>query len=464
MAIWAPNLAGRRGPKYLQIVEALAEDIASGALPADTRLPPHRALAWRLGLSANTTSRAYAEGVRRALLRGEIGRGTFVRAAQSPLRDGSAGDLRRRSSGPVDLSRNLPLPGLAEPHIRRVLSEIGRGDGLPALLDYQTDADLSRHSEAAARWLAACGLEAASGEAIVTNGAQHGLFCTLMALLNPGDLLLVEALSYAPIRAMSERLGLKCRTVAMDSAGLCPDALKALCLTAAPKALYLSPTLQTPTTSTLSPSRRRAVAEIARHHDLTLIEDDVFGLLKPDRPLPIAAVAPERTVYVSSVSKCVAPGLRVGYLRAPRNLIPALRQAVNLSAWMTPPVTSEIVARLILDGTAASLAREQRAAAARRQRLARCVLKDRDYAADPHGLHIWLPLPEGWRADLFRLTAERWGVLVAEARSFALSPAESPEAIRICLSHEASEARLQEGLAVVEALLGQPSAPENLIV
>ena len=464
MAIWTPDLTGRRGPKYLQIVAAIAEDIASGRLPADTRLPPHRELAWKLGLSPNTTSRAYAEAVKRALLRGEVGRGTYVRAASAEVEGGTVGDLRRPTSGPVDLMRNLPLPGMAEPYIRRVMGEVGQGRDLPALLDYQTDGDRSRHTRAALRWLALCGVEAAPEQVTVTNGAQHGLFCTLMALLRPGDLLLVEALSYPPVRAMAERLGLNLRAVAMDADGLCPDALEDICRTAAPKALYLTPTLQSPTTATLPPERRQAIAEIARRHHLTLIEDDVFGFLKPDRPAPIATLAPDRTVYVTSLSKCVAPGLRVGYLRAPKEVGPALRYAVNLSTWMTPPVTSEIAARLILDGTAALLGREQREAAVQRQGIARSYLGDWPYQADPHGLHLWLPLPQGWRADLFRQAAEREGVLTAEARSFALNPADSPEAIRVCLSHEVSLVRLKQGLAALANLLGLPPVAETMIV
>lgn len=464
MAIWTPELTGRSGPKYLQIVEAIAEDIASGRLAADVRLPPHRELAWQLGLSPNTTSRAYAEGVKRALLRGEVGRGTFVRATGHRLDSGTAGDLRRRISGPIDLSRNLPLAGLAERHIRRVLGDIGQGEGLPALLDYQTDADLSRHTQAALRWLALCGVEATGDEVTVTNGAQHGLFCTLMALLQPGDLLLTEALSYPPIHAMADRLGLKLGAVAMDGEGLCPDALEQLCRTAAPKALYLMPNLQSPTAATLPLERRRAIVGIARRHNLILIEDDVFGFLKPDRPAAITSLAPERTVYATSLSKCMAPGLRVGYLRAPVEFSPALRYAVNLSTWMTPPVTAEIAARLILDGTAALLGRKQREAAAQRQGLARCILGERCYRADPHGLHLWLPLPAGWRGDLFRQAAEWQGVLVADARSFALTAAACPEAVRLCLSHEVGTARVKEGLAVVARLLDTPPVPEKMIV
>ncbi len=464
MAIWLPNLEGRRGPKYLQIVAAMAEDVAAGRLPVGTQLPPHRELAYQLGLSPNTTARAYAEGVRQALLRGEVGRGTFVRVPDTRLQGSAAMDLRRADQGPIDLSRNLPLAGLAAPHVRRVMGEIAGGDGLPALLDYQTEMDISRHVAAASSWLARSGIDAGPEEIVLTNGAQHGILCSLMALLKPGDLLLTEALTYPPARALAERLGLKTGSVAVDDDGLHPDALAAACESGAPAALYLMPTLHTPTGRTLSPARRRAVAEIATRHNLLVIEDDVFGLLKPDRPAPIAAQAPDRTIYVTSVSKCLAPGLRVGILRASPNLAPALRHAVNLSHWMTPPVTAEIFTRLSNDGTADTLIAAQRNAATARQALARTVLGGHTFAADPNGLHIWLPLPAGWTADAFRAVVEQHGVLVAEARAFAAHAADAPEAVRLCLSHEVDEARLRHGLETVAGLLGSPPYGAGLVL
>ncbi len=99
--------------KYLRIVEAMAEDIATGRLPAGTRLPPHRELAYQLGISPNTTSRAYAEAVKRALLKGEVGRGTFVRSIAPDPAQAEPETLRRAESGPIDLSRNLPMPGVS---------------------------------------------------------------------------------------------------------------------------------------------------------------------------------------------------------------------------------------------------------------------------------------------------------------------------------------------------------------
>lgn len=459
MAIWRPDLSDRDGPKYLRIVEAMAEDIATGQLPAGTRLPPHRELAYQLGVSANTTSRAYAEAVKRALLKGEVGRGTFVRApGNSPAQDAPE-TLRRADTGPIDLSRNLPMPGFCEPHIRRVMSDIATDSGLRALLDYQTEADLRHHRAAGQAWLAGCGLKAGLDSIIPVIGGQHGVLCILMALLQPGDLLLAEALTYTPVLAMAARLNLRTGAVAMDAQGVLPDAFEAWCRDANPKAFYLTPTLQAPTTITLSTARRAAIADIANRYGVILIEDDVFGPLKRDKPAPIAQSAPDRTIYVTSLSKTVAPGLRVGFLHAAETLAPALHRSVNLSVWMTPPVTLEVASRLIGEGTAARLTQQQQRTALHRQHLVQQSLGPDVIPQVPDGFHVWLPLPEGWRADVFRSDCASSGVLVSEGRSFAINAGDAPEAIRICISHEPDERRLQRGLDVITRVLRQkPSA------
>ena len=453
MAIWIPDIGGRDGPIYLQIVDAMAEDIASGRLPAGTRLPPHRELAHLLNVSANTTSRAYAEAVKRALLRGEVGRGTYVRSTGPSLDGEKPQSLHRRESGPVDLSRNLPLAGFSEPHIRRVLGDISEGNGLPALLDYQNDGALDRHREAGKVWLTGCGVDADVDEIVPTMGGQHGIMCALMALLKPGDLLLTEALTYMPVHAVAQRLGLHTAAVALDDDGVDPDAFETICRTSKPTAFYLTPTLQAPTTVTLSDARRKRLADIAMRHRVLLIEDDVFGPLKSAKPIPLAEAAADITVYVTSLSKAVAPGLRVGFVKAPRRFAPALHHAVNLSIWMTPPMTLEVSSRLIQDGTATRLAAQQRRMAERRQGMARSALGTATFKADPQGYHVWLLLPEGWRSDAFTAQCARLGAQVSEGRSFAIQAGEAPEAIRLCISHEASEDRVRRGLDIVADVL-----------
>ncbi|MEO1193859.1 MAG: PLP-dependent aminotransferase family protein [Pseudomonadota bacterium] len=462
--MWIPDLSGRRGPKYQQLLDALAEDIASGRLPAGAQLPPHRELAYQLGISANTTSRAYAEGVKRALLRGEVGRGTFVRSASLSSQAEAPESLQRADSGPIDLSRNLPLPGLAASHVKRILAEMAEDDRLAALLDYQTEADLEQHRTAGQTWLALCGLTRALPEVIPVIGGQHGIMSSLMALLQPGDLLLTEALTYMPVLAMAERLGLKTAAVAMDGDGVLPDAFESLCREAKPGAFYLTPTLQAPTGATLSAARRAAVAETAARHGVVVIEDDVFGPLKPDRPAPIAALAPEVTVYITSLSKAVAPGLRVGYLAAPRRLAPALHRAVNLSVWMAPPMTLEVASRLIAEGTAEGLTAQQLRLARQRKDLARALLGGEAVAGQEDGYHLWLPLPEGWRADVVAAECLRQGLRITEGRSFAPDPATAPEAIRLCVSHEASESRVMEGLTILSAVLAAQPGRSSLII
>lgn len=464
MAIWIPDLSGRDGPKYLRIVEAMAEDIATGRLPAGTRLPPHRELAYRLGMSPNTTSRAYAEAVRRALLKGEMGRGTFVRSNDHDPAQAEPETLRRAESGPIDLSRNLPMPGLSEQHVRRVMSEIVGNAHLRSLLDYQTDADLLHHLEAGQIWLARCGLDSDLDCIVPVIGGQHGILCILMALLQPGDLLLTESLTYTPVLTMAARLNLQTGGVAMDGEGVVPEAFEAWCREANPKAFYLTPTLQAPTTITLSKARRMRIVEIAARHGVILIEDDVFGPLKREKPAPLAQVAPETAIYVTSLSKTVAPGLRVGFLKAPKKFVPALHQAVNLSVWMTPPMTLEIASRLIRDGTADELTGQQRQTAAQRQQLVRSVLGADAIPEVSEGFHAWVPLPDGWRADVFCAECARLGVRISEGRSFAINAGDAPEAIRLCVSHEANEERLQRGLEIVAGVLRQKPTWSSMVI
>lgn len=465
MAIWTPQLSGRTGPKYRQIVDAIAEDIASGVLPPGARLPPQRILAYALGISPNTTSRAYADAVSRGLLRGETGRGTYVRRTSLPVPPhAGAADLLRPAEGPIDLSRNLPAPGRAASFLRTTLAGISRAAGLQSFLDYQSRGDLVHHGEAAIAWLALCGVDAGPGDVVVTCGAQNGLLVALMATMKPGELLLTEALTYAPVRAMADQFGLRLASVVMDEGGLCPRALDEVCRARVPKALYLMPNLQTPTTLTMNADRRGEIAAIARRHGLLVIEDDVFGLLKPERPKPIAALLPDQTIYITTTSKCLSPGLRVGFIRAPVAHVAALRGAVNLSTWMPPPLMVEIAARWIADGTAQTLIDDQRTEAAARQEIAASVFGGLDMRADPEGFHMWLPLPPHWPPDDFRAEAARRGVEVAEAAIFAAEPSHQPRAVRLALSHEPSHRRLETGLTVLRDLLSQPGSRRTWVI
>lgn len=453
MTIWQPSLSGRSGPKFRQIADSIGESVASGRLSEGTRLPPQRDLAYALGVSLNTVSRAYADATDRGFVRGEVGRGTYVRETGPLPIDGPPAELARPATGPIDFSLNLPLPGPAAAALARTLEMLSGSNALASFLDYQAPGDQDRQAVAAAEWLGRLGLEARSDGIVLTTGAQHGMMVALLATTRPGDVVLTETLTYAPIKALAHHLGLKLVPVASEGGTLSPDALDAACARLASKLLYCLPTLHTPTTATMDADRRSAIAAVARKRGLTLIEDDVFGFLPPNRPPPLACFAPERTIYVTSVSKSLAPGLRVGYLHAPKEQTRALRTAVNLSSWMPPPLMAEIASRWIEDGTADRLNALQREEAAQRQSMARDLIPNNALEADAHGFHVWLSLPSHWHPDLFRMEAQNRGVKVVVGGAFAVDPNDSPNAVRLCLSHESKRERVRKGLVVIAELL-----------
>ncbi|KAA5605567.1 PLP-dependent aminotransferase family protein [Roseospira marina] len=466
MTLWRPTLSDRRGPLFQRIAEALADAVMAGELPPGTRLPPQRDLAFDLGVSLQTVSRAYAEAITRGFARGEVGRGTYVRGPVPAPAPPPPADLARPTAGPIDLARGLPTPGHADADLARTLTALAGTNALAGLLDDQTGAtEPTGAAEAGAQWMARLGLDAAPERIVLTCGAQHGLLSALMATTRPGGVLLTDALTYAPIRAMAEHLGLRLVPVAAVPDGcLDPDALDAACRRVSARALFCMPTLHTPTTATWSDERRAAIAAIARRHDLTLIEDDVFGALPPERPRPLATHAPERTLVLASTSKSLGPGLRIGYVHGPADRITAVRAAATLSGWMVPPLMAEIARRWVQDGTADRLNATRRADTAARQALARARLPADLCRSDPHGFHVWLTLPPGWHPDVFRLEAQARGVAVVSASVFAVDPTAVPAAVRLCLTHERAPERVATGLDIIADLLRSPPPREQPVV
>ena len=464
MTIWQPDLSERTGPKFRQVSDAIGDAVANGDLSTGDRLPPQRELAYALGVSLNTVSRAYADAADRGFVTGEVGRGTYVREAGPLSLEPRSAALTRPSEGPIDFSRNLPAPGRAAAALARSLEELSGSGNLASFLDYQMPGDNHRHVEAGAAWLTRLGLKADCDNIVLTTGAQHGIMVALLATTRPGDVLLTEQLTYAPIKTLAQRLGLKLVPVACEDGMLSPDALDTACAGVSGKVLYCMPTLHTPTTSTMDAERRSAIAEVARKHDLTVIEDDVFGFLPPDRPAPLACCAPERTIFITSVSKSLAPGLRVGYLHAPPREARALQTAVSLSSWMPPPLMVEIASRWIEDGTADALNAYQREEAAVRQEMARGLIPGRHLSANTHGFHLWLTLPPHWHPDLFRMAARDRGVDLLVGAAFAASPADSPNAVRLCLSHEGTRERVRHGLSIVAELLDDTGQADSMIL
>src|ERR1700712_3443098 len=344
---WTPDIGQSAKPRYLAIAEAIADDISTGRLSVGDRLPPQRSLARRLDIDFTTVARGYVEAQKRGLIGSTVGRGTFV--LERPAAKATA------RASPVDLSMNLPPEADGQPELvermRAGLEVVGRD--LVSLLRYQGFGGSPDAKDAATSWLSRRSLVPSQERLFVVPGAHPALMAIFTVLAKPGDVILSEAITYPGARSIAAQLGLRLVGLPMDDEGIDPDALADACTRLAPKALYLNPTLQNPTTLTVSLKRRSELAEMARRFKLPIIEDDAYGFIPLHGPAPFAALAPELTWHVAGLAKCLGAGLRTAYVIPPdtRSGWP-FSAALRASSVMASPLTVALATRWIEDGTA----------------------------------------------------------------------------------------------------------------
>ncbi|MGY4535511.1 DNA-binding transcriptional MocR family regulator [Pseudomonas sp. TE3786] len=435
--------------RYKQVVDRLAADIRSGSLIPGTRLPTHRQLAQEQGIALATATRIYTELENMGLVSGETGRGTFVR--ETALPPGLGIDQAATRADMLDLNFNYPsLPGQAN-LLRKALRELAMAGDMEALLRYQPHAGRQHEQQAVAAHLLDRGLRTQAENVLLVSGAQHGLAITAMALLRPGEVIAVDALTYSGFKVLADTYRLELAPI--PAAGHGPDlqALRQLCKTRRVRALYCMPTLHNPLGWVLDLATRNQLVAIAREHGLLIIEDAAYAFLADNPPPPLAALAPESTVYIGGFSKSVATGLRVGFVAAPLAWVPALERAIRATTWNTPSVMTAIACRWLEDGSVAQLESQKRRDASQRQAIARRVFDGLPMVAHPSSYFIWLPLGEEVRADQVAMALLQDGVSVSTAEPFCTS-AQVPHALRLALGSVALEALPQALLQVKKVL------------
>ncbi|WP_042454905.1 PLP-dependent aminotransferase family protein [Streptacidiphilus jiangxiensis] len=419
-------------PRYKTLVDAFASDIRTGRLPAGTRLPTHRALAAREGIALVTATRVYAELEAMGLVSREQGRGTFVRDIAVP--PGHGIDQQVVATGAVDLNFNYPsLPGQAD-LLRQALRELTTATSgeLDSLLRYQPHPGRTQDRAAIAAHLSRRGITSDPDRVLVVNGAQHGLAVTVMATLNAGDVVAVDALTYPGFKVLAHAFHLELAPVPTTAEGPDLDALERLCTARPVRAIYSMPTLHNPLGWVMPQAARGRMIGIARQHGALLVEDASYAYLVEDPPPPLVTLAPDITVHVSGLSKSIATGLRVGFVVAPPSRVPSLERAIRATTWNTPALTTAIVCRWLADGTAERLEAQKRADARARQAIARRELADLPIVGHPASYFTWLRLPDDARADRLTATLARRNISVTGAEPFSTTT-HTPQAIRLAL-------------------------------
>ncbi|WP_333835177.1 aminotransferase-like domain-containing protein [Rubrimonas sp.] len=444
------------GPLYRQLADQVAEMIDLGALAPGDRLPPQRDIARDAGVNMTTVTRAFALLQRQGLVESRPGRGSVVSAHGARSAFGAPPES---DEGFVDLSVTRPATDAWLRATAALLPDLPRDPRFADIGEFHPPQGPVWARTALAGWLAPVLGGADPDGLILTGGAQHGLACALAAIARPGDVVLAEAVGYHGLSGLCAAQSLTLASVAQDEGGMRPDALDAACRAHRPRAVFLTPCLQNPTTVTLSAARRADLAAIARRHGTLIVEDDVYRPLAPDAPPPIAAAHRDATIYIVSLSKCASPGARFGVVAAPPSLAGRIAAMLRVDCWSAPALTALIATRLIEDGRLDAIIAEQREELERRRAaLARAFGPDALDSA-PGAPHAWLRLSAPWRGEAFVRAARQAGVGLLPGAVFSASAdGPLPEAARISLSGAGSVARVERAAGVLRRLFD--TAPE----
>lgn len=462
MTNWLPDITGHEIPRYRAIADALAEDVSRGVLKPGTRLPTHRELAYHLKVTVGTVTRAYAEAERRGLIGGEVGRGTFVRCAER-----SEEELRVAETDPpgeIDLSVNQPGALGIRDIMAETLATLAERVDFDTLMRYQPYSGMAAHRAAGAAWMERFGVRVPADRVLVCGGGQNAMATALMALSTAGDTILCEQLTYTGVKVLAASIGVRLHGLEMDEHGLVPEAFEMACRATRSRVLYTMPTLHNPTLNVMPEERRIEIVRIARNHGVTIVEDDVYGCFLQDGPPSFATLAPELTAYFTSLSKGVAPGLRVGYLTAPEELLRRMGDRVRAVSWMSPPLTTELATQWIETGIADRLVAARRGEAAISRKLACDILGA--FAGQPPeaATHLWLKLPEPWRRDDFVDELARRHIKVTAADAFMVGRTPTPHAVRISLCAARGREDLACGLTAIRDLLSESPFSSQSVV
>jgi DNA-binding transcriptional MocR family regulator len=441
---WTPRLAGERTSPCDQLVAALSEDIAAGRLEAGDRLPAHRDLAWRLGIGLGTVTKAYGLLERRGLLRSVKGRGTFVAVTEA-----RRGDV-------IDLSRNAPPAVISERMLSRSLTAIAKRIEADVFKTYPPVTGHQRFRNAMARWFRRLGLDADPTCLLLTNGAQHALLVSLSTLCGPGGTLYVEDQTYPGVISLAHHLGVTLVPVATDEDGMVADQLERQLMTNRGRkaAVYLTPTMQNPTTRSMSKARRQAIAQVCRQSAIMVIEDDVYALAPdPDYP-PMAILAPEHVFYINSLSKTLSPALRIGGLVVPRAWLERAEAAMHACGLMISPLSCSVMEHWLLDGTADAISAAIEQEAMSRRTRALDILGKAVRQPLHVGYHLWIAL-EHSDAEALEAAAKALGILVTPPSSTSVIGKSA--GVRLCIGAPSSE-ELEQALPAIRRIVDRFSS------
>jgi len=467
-------------PLYQQIKKYLRQGILSGGLVPDTRLPASRQLARDLGVNRITVENAYSELEADGLVFSRVGSGTYVlppnplppvsitstdnswplwqqslRTSNTGIKLRSAGEMLKAAGHPDPISfasgdsdsRQFPAE-----EFRKTLQAVMRRDGIAAL-DYGEGDGYAPLREGIAHILASQGVQARPENILITAGSQQAITLVSQTLLNPGDVILVESPTYSIAMELFRILGFRIVGVPVDGQGMQVELLEKLLQQYHPRLIYTIPNFHNPTGTCLNSARRRQLIVLADLYNVPILEDDFVGDLRYEgRAQPsLKALDPGgHVIYISTFSKMLMPGLRVGFLVADGPIYSSLLSFKSHSDLATSTLIQRALEAYVTVGRYQTYLRRS-CQVFRKRRDAMLLAVDRylpagvSYDPPQGGLFLWLRLPENLSSDELLPLACEEGVAFAPGDSFFPEGSRGQDWMRLNFVAQSAE-EIDEGI------------------
>jgi DNA-binding transcriptional MocR family regulator len=420
MTNWLPDLAKGTGPLYLRLADQIEADIGNGKLPAGDKLPPQRNLAYDIGVTIGTVTRAYAVARERGLVSGEVGRGTYV------LGDNAEHGAQRIDTKGSNLFGITPEVAPARAKLRMdstSASDVGQSEIIRRLSDRiavehaDKVGDYTREwpadwKEAGRNWLETHDWSPDPQTIVSTAGCHAAIMAVIAVATTPGDKIAFEQLTFSSISRSANLIGRRSVVFGNDANGPDPEDFERLCAQQHPKLVFLTPSMQNPTLATTPPDRMKAIVEVARKYNVWIIEDAIYSYLLEQRPGTLAALAPERVFHVGGLSKAVSAGVRAGWVACPAHFAPRVQTAHKMVTGGISFMLAQLAANLVNGGDAAAICGKVRKEVAAREEIARRIFDGLDFRSHRNVPYLWMKLPEPWLSGTFKQVAANEGVLV----------------------------------------------------
>ncbi|MFJ5770282.1 PLP-dependent aminotransferase family protein [Psychrobacillus sp. NPDC093180] len=446
---WKPSIDKTKKPIYQALADQLEQDILNGVLLPGTKLPPQRELADYLDLNLSTISKAFKECVLKGLLSTSVGSGTFVSydalSNAYLLEDAKPKHL-------IEMGATLPDNASFEPLFLQLKSMLQETD-YEKWFSYGRAGESLWQKDAAIKLIRRGGFETTVDHILFANGGQNAMAATLASLCQPGDRIGVDQHTYPGLKTAAAMLSVKIVPIKSENNEMSPAAFEYACKNEHIKGIFLIPDYHNPTASCMSVENRRKIASIAKKYNQFIIEDATYHLHNK-KPLPaIASFAPERVIHIASLSKSIAPGLRLAYVAVPsqfKELISKALYNINISV---SPLLAELAARTIVSNQFEVLIERHREETIRRNQVVNRYLEDYTCLGHDAGIFRWLLLPGTITgAEFEKLAAER-GVQVYAAERFVVGNSSPERAVRVAVCAPESLEELEQGLTILKCLL-----------